>query len=750
MGIGGSFSGISFTGIASGIDSDSIVRQLMQLEALPIQRMQRQQVQLQTRQTLYAQLRSQMQALASSASSLNAPDAFNAIKASSSASDVATVTATSSASPGTFTLQVSHLARNHKIVSQAQSSATDAFGSEGTFVLNGKIIEVGESDSLNQIAQKINDAKSGVTASVINGGPGNAYLSLTSSATGAKSQIQLSALSGTVLDDLDLLSGAAGLRELDGNVAKSLGFSSKSTNLAELMGGSLSGTISVNGTLIAIDTEADSLEGIAAKINTSGSGATASVIEEKIGGKTVQRLAIDGNGAPPTLTDTSGILGALGFLQSGFGNEVIEARDAAFTIDGIALTSDSNTVTDVVQGVTLSLKSADPDNPKSTVIELVRDTDGIKQKFDSLLKSYNNIVDFVKTNSKFDTETFSSGPLFGDFVARSLEDSLANIIFQNVGSGPFSNPASIGFGFDSDGRLTLNEEMLGNALAQNPEAVRRLVSTFGESTAEGLNFVSSTTATRSAPSTGYEVSITQLATKSATVAQESLDITAGGEILTFSGKVFNDQSIDLIIPAGLNASQVADLINGFAAVNENVFASVEDGKLKIESKRWGSVGDFTVVSNTEARTDNTGIGDMGVLHTVGLDIAGTIGGESATGSGQFLTGDSGNPNTAGLQVSYTGTELGLVGNILFSKGMASLLADRVNQYNDSVDGVLTINDRSLQQQIDDIDARIAAFQEQLARREEILRRRYAAMESAIANFQSQISRLGAITAQQGQ
>lgn len=740
--------GVSFTGIASGIDSDSIVRQLMQLEALPIQRMQRQQVQLQARQTLYAQLRSQMQALAASASSLNTADAFNAIKASSSASDVATISATSSASPGTFTLAVSHLARNHKIVSTAQQSASEALGVSGQFVVNGKLVEISSTDTISQVASKINGSKSGVTASVVNGGEGSVYLSLTGSATGQKSAIQLSSVSGDVLDTLGLLSGATGFRELSGNVAKSLGFSSKTTALGELMGGNLSGSISVNGTAIAINLEVDTLQTIADKINTSGSSATASVIEEQIAGKTVQRLAIDGNGSPPTLVDDDGILGALGVLQRGFGNEVVVARDAEFTIDGISITSESNSVQGVVSGVTISLNSADPDNPKTTVIDLVRDTDGIKQKFTSLVEAYNGIVDFVRNNSKFDTETFTSGPLFGDFVSRNLEETLANMVFRSIGTGSYSNPASIGFGFDSDGRLTLDDSMLSNALIENPDAVKNLMSTFGQSTADGLNFISSTGSTKSAPEGGYQVNITQLATKSTTIAQEVMTSTSGGEILTFSGKAFNGQSIDLIVPAGLNAQQLADFINNFSAVSELVNASVVDGKIQIESKRWGGPGDFTVVSNMDARDDNSGIGSENTLHTVGLNVAGTIGGEAATGSGQFLTGDSGNPNTAGLQISYTGNTLGLAGNITFSKGMAALLADRVNQYNDTVDGILTINDRSLQSQIDDIDARIVALQEQLVRKEEILRRRYTAMENAIAGFQSQIARLGAITSQQ--
>ena len=107
MSISGNMAGISFTGLASGIDTQSILNQLMQIEALPLQRMQQQQAVLANKQGLYGQLKSILLSFTSTASALNTAASFNPIKVSSSNSEVATATATSSATAGVYDLAVS-------------------------------------------------------------------------------------------------------------------------------------------------------------------------------------------------------------------------------------------------------------------------------------------------------------------------------------------------------------------------------------------------------------------------------------------------------------------------------------------------------------------------------------------------------------------------------------------------------------------------------------------------------------------
>ena len=410
-------SGISFTGLASGIDTQSIINQLMQIEAIPLQRMQQDQAVLGNKQALYAQLKSILVSFTSSASALNTAASFNPIKVDSSDSDVATATATSSATAGVYDLAVSQLATTHKVASVAQSSATTSLGYTGSFVVNGKAVTVEASDNLNTVAGKINSLGSGVVASVIYGGTGNSYLTLTAANSGASNTVQLANLSGTALSSLAFLTGAATFRDpVDADSVRSYGFSSATTALSSMLGQSASGTFDIGTATISVDFATDSLQTIADKINAdSNANATAVVASVTENGKTVQKLEITGNGgAQPSVTDTSGLLESLGVLQRSYGNPLVTAQDAQYSLDGFDFTSNTNTVSDVIPGATFTLLKANATTPETAKLTFSRDTSQIENSFEGLVKSYNDVMDFVKQTTTFDTEYFASGPLFGE------------------------------------------------------------------------------------------------------------------------------------------------------------------------------------------------------------------------------------------------------------------------------------------------------------------------------------------------
>ncbi|HXH61024.1 MAG TPA: flagellar filament capping protein FliD, partial [Fimbriimonadaceae bacterium] len=380
MSISGNLAGISFTGLATGIDSQKIIDQLMQIEAQPLQRMQQDQAILANKQSLFAQFKSLLTAFSSSVSTLNTAASFNPITASSSNTDVATVTAGSTATAGIYDLTVSQLAASHKVSSSAQSSATAELGLSGTFVVNGKAVNVESTDTLTSIAGKINSTGAGVTASVINGGSGNAYLTVTSKASGASNAVQMADLSGTTLSSLGFLTGAASFRDQTGtDTVRSYGFADASSTLSSFIGTSASGSFDIGTGTINIDFSIDSLQTIADKINAEPlANATASVVTETVNGKTTSKLQIVGSGgALPTITDTNGLLEDIGVYGRSYGNELVAAKDAQYTVDGFSLTSSSNTVTDVVPGATITLLKANATTPETATLTLSKDTDAI-------------------------------------------------------------------------------------------------------------------------------------------------------------------------------------------------------------------------------------------------------------------------------------------------------------------------------------------------------------------------------------
>lgn len=746
MAVGSSLSGIGFSGLASGIDSETIVRRLIQLESIPLQRYQTQMQQISGRMSVLNQLKTRITGLSSAAGSLNMASSFTSVMAASSKSEVATISADSTASAGIFALAVSKLAQSHKIATTAQTDTTSALGKTGTIVVNGKAVKVEASDSLQALAAKINTANSGVTASLINGGTGKAYLSLTSKDTGVANQVQISDLSGSVASDLGLASGAESYRDSSGGVVKSFGFSSATTSLSTLLGATDLGTakfLKLNGESVAINPETDTLSSIASKINAAALGVTASVTSTTENGKTVQKLEMTGL---TSYADDDNILAGLGVTQKAFGNQLVTAQDAAFTIDGVSMTSTTNTITTAVPGATITLLKASESTPETSTLSLSRDSAAIKKRITEFKDAFNGVIDFIKSNSAFNKETFASGALFGDTTAQQVEASISSLVFNSVpglGTDP-SNLAALGFAFDSDGKLTLNEATLDAAISTNAESVGRVFRSNGVATASGVSYVSSTDKTKSSATAGYAVNITQLATKTNYLSAGTLaGTTDAAETLTLSGSSFGSTPYELTIPAGKTIAEVVALINGDAKLKDLLVATNEGGALKIESKRYGTGGDFSISSSAESGGDQSGALAFGSTATksAGVNVAGTINGKAATGLGQFLTSTEG--DSEGLQLSITSTATGDLGKVVFSKGIGAQMIAMASTFTDTVNGLLTATDKSLQDQIDSITTTMSSMQEAITRKEQSLRLRFSRMEQAIAQLQSQQAQFAA-------
>lgn len=742
MSINSSYTGISFSGLGSGIDTASIVSQLMSLERIPVNRMQTQKTRIQTRQAYYNELKGRTSSIAATLGSLKQSATLNAVKGTSANTDVATVSVTSAANPGSYLLKVSQLAAAQRSTSTVQASSTTALGYSGTFTVNGKALDVAATDTLAGIASKVNALGVGVSANVISGQSGEAYLSLSSSNTGQKNAISLANVSGTALASLGLLGGTSSLRDATGTTARSVSFGSATETLGSLTGLSGTADFDVDGATVTVDFATDTLDSLASKI-TSGGSVTATVKTDSATNRSY--LELDGPSLGTLLTDTSGVLKQLGILQNDFAQPVTAAQDATFTLDGIAMRSATNTVPTAVNGVTMTLKKANSTTPEESLITVERDTDTVVSSFKAFADAYNNLNSFIRQNSSFDAETFESGALFGDPVARQLEDIMSGLIFQtkpDAASGELNSLLQIGFGRDNEGKLTLDETKLRESLTNNAEGVSKLFSNSGLTTGTDLAFITGTNASRNL--SAASVVITQAAT-SHLVASDPVGGTpqVAGEILTFGGTIFGNADVLFSIPSGIDQSEIANLINSDSRLKDLVTASYSAGTLSITSKTKGTPGAFTVTSNVASAAGNSGIGTSGGNITAGVNVEGTINGEAATGLGTLLTGNSGNANTEGIQIRYTGTTTGSVGTVTFSQGLAARLENQMLLFSDSVNGIFKAQDDSLTSQIADIDLTIANREAQLELREANLKAKFQAMDSAITAMRAQQAQLAA-------
>ena len=742
---------ITFSGLASGLNTTSIIQKLMSIDQQPVTQLQSEVTADQNQQQVYSQLQSLVQTFEQAASGLNEPSAFNTVSASSSAPTVASLSTDGTALAGTYNLTVTQLAQAEKISSSAQTNLTSALNLSGVAVINGASFTISPTDSLTTITQNINNLNVGVTASVVNGGAGNAFLTLTSTKTGAANAIQMADMTGSALQSLGLTNGTTAVRSAITNGAQSYGLSSATSNLQGLLGQTTSGTIQINGTNVPVDFSTDSLQTIANSINSDVSGVSASVQTVTNNNTTTYQLQITGTSGTPTFTDSNHVLESIGVLQQGTGNQIVAAKDAAFSLDNVNLTSPSNTDTTAIPGATLTLLQGTTANPGTSTLSLTQNTSGIVSSLQTFVSAYNAVNDYITQNSTFDASTFATGPLFGDPIADQIQNQMSNMLFQNVSgdTGAYQNLASLGFTFDSTGDLNLDTSAVSTALSSNPQGVAQLFEATGNGSTADLTYVNSNASSVPSANGPYAVNITQLPTMSSYVAGTAQTQPASNsETLTFGGALFNSVPTTIILNVGATLAQTVSQINADPQLNSHVLASINtNGALEIDSKKYGTIGNFTVSSNLAAGTDNSGVGTAGAgTMTSGIDIGGTINGEAATGQGQFLTGSTGNKTTAGLEIQYTGNATGIVGTMSFSSGIANNLSNLAKSFADPNSGLIADENNSLTTQITNYNNDITTLQAQLTLEQQNLTTEFNNMESAIATLQQQGNSLSEITA----
>ena len=340
----------SFSGIVSGINFRDLVDQIVAVEARPATLLQQQISEIERRQTAWGDFDSRVQTLVDRAEELAAGTAFNTFLTgitgfSSTAGKPVSVTASSTAEPGSISMKVLQLAQREKLGSDIFDSKTDPLGLSGDFVVNGSVVTLSAADGLADVATKINQANtgsnaSGVGASVVSHPSGGYRLVMTASRTGSAG-IELRDAGGGVLSGLGFSSGSVSIANATSDGAMSDGFATSSTALSSLLGlatAPASGSVTIGGFGVTIDLSTDSLDDIASAINTAATGAgsavTAEVITETVDGVSVKRLDISGT---TSFSDTNGILESIGVLEASRDAVAHSIQGAAFT-DGDAST----------------------------------------------------------------------------------------------------------------------------------------------------------------------------------------------------------------------------------------------------------------------------------------------------------------------------------------------------------------------------------------------------------------------------
>lgn len=447
--------------------------------------------------------------------------------------------------------------------------------------------------------------------------------------------------------------------------------------------------------LIAIDSASSSLSGIRDAINAAKAGVTASIINNGNGfvlaltsndtGKAHGlRVTVSGDSAGNNLDGIG--LSQLAYdpaLSAGNGKnltQTVAAQDAVLKVDGIDnINKASNTVSDVIQGVTLTLlkKSADG---VSTNLAVSRDTANVKSSVEKMVTAYNDLNSTIKDLTAYDPATRRRGLLQGDSVAQSILSQVRRTMSSAINGlgGGISALNQIGVSFQKDGSLRLDSSKLQSAISASD--VAGLFATQGVVTDSLIDYLDSSAKTR--PGT-YPVTITRLATRGASIGETvaGLSIVAGSnDTLQFS---VNGVSVSVVLGAGNYASadalalEVQARINSHASLvdaGHSVAVTSSGGILRIVSNRYGSASSVSVTGGNA----KTGLIGSAPVETAGVDVAGTINGKPGTGSGQRLTAAAGD-GSEGLQLDILGGVTGPRGSVNFSQGYAQQLDKLMDQ-----------------------------------------------------------------------
>ena len=509
-------------------------------------------------------------------------------------------------------------------------------------------------------------------------------------------------------------------------------------------------TITIDGSNNTLDgvrqaiNEADI--GVAAVIVNDGSGYRLLLSSEQTGESNSLEIAVTDSGDGND-TDATG-LSALAF-KAGATNleQTVVAQDALFSVNGLAITSADNSTEDVIDGVDITLKELTGATP--VTVSISEDRASVKQAITGFVNAYNGFVQTAANLTAYDPETGTAAALQGDFSARSIANQLRQTVVNAVEgfSGPFSSLSEIGITTQTDGTLEIDAARIDEALENDFDRMVGLFAAVGFPSDSGVDFLSSTEETAV---TSHALNISQLATRGQLLGAAAgfpLDIDADNDEFTINVDGISSESISLTLGTYASGSDLAAemqaRINGDATLSEagmRVAVEYSGGRFSITSEQYGSVSRVEITAIDTNTTAELGLSVAS--GTTGLDVAGTLGGVAATGTGQFLTGAAGSP-AGGLQLLIDGGATGDRGVVDFSRGIAFALNALIDNYLDT-DGILESRTDGIQDRIDDItDSR-----EALNLRMEALELRYRNQFNTLDTLLSQLQTTSTFLTQQ--
>ena len=415
---------VSSLGIGSGLDLNTLLSGIKSAEQAPLNALQKQQTSYTTQLTAYGQLSSALGTLQTAAAALAKPELFQGVTASSTSTDVVAATAKSTAQSGTYSLDVKQLSQAQSLVANGVASTTAVIGGGRVTISFGTILTGTPEAGTGKYALATPDAVTGKYA-------------------GATFTVDTKR---TKFIDID--------------PAKS--------SLAEIA--------------TAINAKAEL--GVTASIVNDGSSTPNRLVltSKQTGETSSMKITVTANPAWTPAATTANSAG-LTALQSLLNNDpaatqnlqqTAAAQNTKLMVNGIAITSATNSVVDAVKDVTMTVAKVG-----TSTLAVQKDTASAGNAVAAFVNAFNNLQTVAGKLTAFDAASKSGAVLLGDSTLRNIQTGIRSALTtaqgDSAGSG-LTMLSQIGVTFQKDGKLALDSTKLSAALDNKMAGVAQLFS----------------------------------------------------------------------------------------------------------------------------------------------------------------------------------------------------------------------------------------------------------------------------------
>lgn len=466
----------------------------------------------------YSIISSKLSSLSSILSSLKSTDsssAFSIMKANSSNTNFVNIAASSSAVVSSNSIRVNQLAKNDLVLSQdlsssANSSVITAAGTHSFTITSGdgnggtltsKVDVTFESSDftngaisnqavMTKIQNAINSDKAIITSNSVNGSSSVSAGSFILNLNGTETTITYSAdtysnVLDNVVSQINALSGVTAEKVADGSTNYKLKITVTDTSKYISIGNDITGTlindlgISSNGVkevgasgFLSSSTFSPitGLSQLSITAKNSGYDYRIQSLADSLGSSALSSIGLNLGSTRTAFVQNNSGTDTAGFVYTS------AQLNAKFDFNGVAIERNSNTISDLISGATISLKSVMQSSDSDVSLTISKDTSATKAKIEDFVTKFNDLYSYLKTNLS-NTKT-SRGALVGDATATALKNLLNNIAYTTVSgiqSDKINTLSKIGITFNVDSGLVIsNSSLLESALSEKTDEVSSL------------------------------------------------------------------------------------------------------------------------------------------------------------------------------------------------------------------------------------------------------------------------------------